>query len=202
MKNSNQEFPDELITCLLHKSWNELSKDEITLAAGYFTEEEYQLLHQAMHLHPSITSSPKERLMQAFDQHHARSLRLSNGWKIAAMLLLFGVVALQVIILNQHKTNEMVTQIIRDTIWLKQQATIIPAHQYDTVYINSNTKSVSNRPKNANTYTPRASDKQIKSLQPDVYVVPIDEWKDASLTRRKNNIKSDTTLQLLSFVTL
>ncbi len=200
MKNSNQEFPDELITCLLHKSWNELNENERATTTLYFTEEEYAILHEAMRLNKNVTSSSKDRLLQAFDQHHYRTFRLNTVWKIAAMLLLFGVAALQLAILNQHKSTEFVTQIIRDTVVVEQQALTTPVHKYDTVYVTPNI--ISNRTVHQHKLVPKTINKQVKSLKPDVYVVPVDELKDATLTRRKNNIKSDSTLQLLSFVTL
>lgn len=205
MKNNNQEFPDEIISLLLHQDWSGLKDSQRTQVLLYFTPEEYELLHQAMQTKQVDVHSPKEKLLLEFDQHHQTTSLLNNKvWKIAAMILLFGVAVLQLIILTQHKTGKLVTQIIRDTIFIPQSTTTKPLIKYDTVYLTQRLNKT-HHPITTTTNTLALKNKKtahLQHLQPDVHIVSIDALKEIPNTRRKNSIKADSVFQRISFVTL
>lgn len=200
MKTTDQAFPDEIISLLLHKKWEDLTKSERELVQQYFAPEEYETLYKAMQVKQEV--SPKEKLLQAFDAHHHSGIRgYSNTFKLAAMLLLFGVVALQALILLQHKNSRLVTQLIRDTVWI-QPTSVTPTN--DTVYLVQDEVGPQSV-KHSKTPQRSLSKKKQEAtypLQPDVHIITLEALNDPLYARRKNSIKSDSVYQRLSFVTL
>ncbi len=205
MKNTNQEFPDEIISLLLHQNWHDLNDYDRELVKLYFSPETYDVLHQAMQIKQVDVQSPKEKLMHAFDKRHQTTLRIgNNSFKIAAIIMLFGVAALQLIILMQHKGNKLVTQIIRDTVMVQQYANTQPIYTYDTVYLTQEylPKPVYKTERNNGKVYTHKKTVPIQPIQPDVHIVSIDALNEVPNIRRKNSIKSDSVYQRMSFVTL
>lgn len=205
MKNNNQEFPDEIIAMLLHQSWSTLTAAQKAQIEPYFSEQEYNVLHDAMQVKQVDELSEKSKLLQAFDAHHqTKSLLNTRGWRVAASILFLGIGALQIAILTQHKSSELVTQIIKDTVFIEQQTASKTIHTYDTVYLTSES-----RPQKTNQHKyPKMQVAKIENQkhnitpQPDVFVTPLNALSETPNTRRKNSIKADSAFQRLTFVTL
>ncbi len=214
MKNNPEDIPMIIFDLLERKSFAGLAPEEKKEVSQYFSQEEYEILHQdILNIRFTINNQRsdgyirKHELMNKFEKKYpvtGRRFEISNiSWKAAAIFLFLGTGWLSHYLTQNKNTGTVSQNGSVDTVYITKEVLSPPVKIYDTVYT-LRQPSPGYQQKNIEIKS-RGNVNHINvinRMNDQTNILNINEADNKVNNQKGNSMKEDPLLRKFTFVTL